>query len=313
MPGRYRRAVSWRLDEFAQSLTGVAANTSAAYRRDVAGFVEWIRRAGVDDPAAVDRIALRRYLAFLGTLGFASRSIARKASSLRRYFAWLVHLGAIPADPARALSAPKGAARLPRVLTGRELDVLLDPPPAGGDHGDDRQDEPDDLAFRLRDDAVLEVLYGCGLRVGELCGLDLGNVALRSRTLSVWGKGAKQRQVPLGEPARDALASWLGRGRPQVVAGRSLTPADQSAVFFNHRRRRLTPRDTRRVLDRRALAPTHPHALRHSYATHLLDGGADLRVVQELLGHADVATTQIYTHVSKERLKQVYARTHPRA
>jgi site-specific recombinase XerD len=195
---------------------------------------------------------------------------------------------------------------LPHVLNASELAVLLDEPPAR------RADDP--LEVRLRDDAVLEVLYGCGLRVGELCGLDLPDVNMRNRTLTVWGKGGKQRQVPVGEPAAEALTAWLSRGRPVMVAEATApSSGDEAAVFFNRRHRRLTPRDVRRLLDRRAAAPTHPHALRHSYATHLLDGGADLRAVQELLGHADVATTQLYTHVSKQRLKQVYGETHPRA
>ena len=182
--------------------------------------------------------------------------------------------------------------------------MLLDEPPA-------RADDP--LEVRLRDDAVLEVLYGCGLRVGELCGLDLPDVNLRSRTLTVWGKGGKQRQVPVGEPAAEALAAWLSRGRPVMVAEATGPSAgDEAAVFYNRRFRRLTPRDVRRLLDRRAAAPTHPPAPAQ-LATHLLDGGADLRAVQELLGHSDVATTQLYTHVSKQRLKQVYGETHPRA
>jgi site-specific recombinase XerD len=302
--------VSWRLAEFATSLTNVSANTIAAYRRDLEGFVVWAGRSGRDEPGSVDRLLLRRYLAHLHTRSYAPRSVARKAAALRRYFGWLRHVGAIEVDPSRALSAPAGESRLPRVLSGPELHVLLDEPPARTD------DDP--AALRLRDDAVLEVLYGCGLRVGELCGLDLTDVALRTRTLTVWGKGAKQRQVPLGQPAADALEGWLRQGRPEVVAASAaadprLEAAAEVAVFLNRRRRRLTPRDVRRILDRRAASPTHPHALRHSYATHLLDGGADLRVVQELLGHSDVATTQIYTHVSKERLKQVHGQTHPRA
>ncbi len=192
------------------------------------------------------------------------------------------------------------------MLNASELEVLLDDPPA-------RVTE-DPLEVRLRDDAILEVLYGCGLRVGEMCRLDLPDVALRNRTLTVWGKGGKQRQVPLGEPAAEALAGWLARGRPLMLSGDvSPPPGDEAALFYNRRHHRLTPRDVRRLLDRRAAAPTHPHALRHTYATHLLDGGADLRAVQELLGHADVATTQLYTHVSKQRLKQVYGETHPRA
>ena len=304
MTGNYRRGVEWHIDDFERSLTGVAANTVAAYRRDVTGFVTWAARAGLDGPAAVDRIVLRRYLAYLTTRDFAPRSVARKAAALRRYFAWLRHAGTIDTDPSRALSAPKGSGRLPRVLGAKELTVLLDEPPARVD------DDP--APIRLRDDAVLELLYGCGLRVGELCGLDLPDVALRARVLTVWGKGGKQRQVPVGEPAVEALAAWLAEGRPAFLREGGAAE-HEAAVFVNRRHRRLAPRDVRRIIDRRAASPTHPHALRHSFATHLLDGGADLRVVQELLGHADVATTQVYTHVSKERLRQVYGRTHPRA
>jgi len=306
MSAHYGQGVPWRLDDFSAALTGVAPNTVAAYRRDLEGFVEWSGRAGIEGPEAVTRLVLRRYLAYLGTRRFAASSIARKASTLRRYFRWLTHVAAIDADPARSLRAPSGGGRLPRVLGAAELEHLLDgSPTASGEEG-----RP---AVRLRDDAVLEVLYGCGLRVGELCGLELPDLALRSRTLTVWGKGSKQRQVPIGEPARDALAAWIEHGRPDLVAGRVLDAGAATAVFLNGRLRRLSPRDVRRIIDRRAASPTHPHALRHSFATHLLDGGADLRVVQELLGHADVATTQIYTHVSKERLKEVYGRTHPRA
>jgi site-specific recombinase XerD len=187
------------------------------------------------------------------------------------------------------------------VLSRAEVTVLLDEPPAAV--------EGDPEAIRLRDDAVLELLYGSGLRVAELSGLELGDVDLRGRRITVWGKGSKQRQIPLSEPAADAVHGWLERGRTALAEGHP--PVE--ALFLNRRGRRLGPRDVRRVLDRRAASPTHPHALRHTFATHLLDGGADLRVVQELLGHASLETTQVYTHVSKERLLSVYESTHPRA
>jgi len=282
--------VSWEVEGFVRSLTAAAPATVDAYRRDVGDFVTWAERASIDTPAAVDRRTLRRYLAYLGTRQFAKRSIARKASSLRRYFGWLTRTGAIASDPSAGLSAPSGAGRLPRVLRADELTALLDEPPAAVDH------DPEEV--RLRDDAVLELLYGSGLRVSEVCGLRPGDVDLRSGTVMVWGKGGKQRQVPITPPAADAL----GRLRPVG-----------DALFVNQRGKRLTPRDVRRIIDRRAPAPTHPHALRHSFATHLLDGGADLRAVQELLGHADLSTTQRYTHVSKERLRSVYESAHPRA
>ena len=160
---------------------------------------------------------------------------------------------------------------------------------------------------RTRDDAVLELLYGSGLRVSELCSLDADHVDLAAGAVVVWGKGGKQRRVPMSEPSCTAVRRWLDH-RAEV-----LSASEGAALFGNERGKRLTPRDVRRLLDRRSPVPTHPHALRHTYATHLLDGGADLRVVQELLGHADVATTQRYTHVSTERLRAVYAEAHPRA
>ncbi len=165
------------------------------------------------------------------------------------------------------------------------------------------------MAVDMRDTALLELLYGSGLRIAEATGLDVDEVDLARARVVVWGKGAKQRTVPLSDPAAAALGRWLGDGRPHLATEAS----PGGAVFLNRRGRRLTPRDARRVLDRRAIEPTHPHALRHTFATHLLDGGADLRVVQELLGHSDVATTQRYTHVSKERLRTVFDATHPRA
>ncbi len=292
--------MAWHLATFEQSLTDLAPNTVLAYRRDLAGFVEWAERAGNGGPGSIDRLALRRYLAFLATRRYAKTSIARKASALRRYFGWLTRTGVVAVDPARSLSAPRGGSRLPRVLPADELHVLLDEPPATID------DDPEPI--RLRDDAVLELLYGSGLRVGELCSLRHGDVDLGSATVTVWGKGSKQRRVPVSVPAVEAVRAWGQRGR-QHLAG----PEAGDSLFVNRRGRPLSSRDVRRVIDRRAARPTHPHALRHSFATHLLDGGADLRSVQELLGHADLATTQVYTHVSAQRLRTVYDETHPRA
>ncbi|MGB8859750.1 MAG: tyrosine-type recombinase/integrase [Ilumatobacteraceae bacterium] len=288
---------AWHLDEFTASLTSSAANTVAAYRSDLEGFIAWAARAEVVAPSAVDRILLRRYVASLATRQFAKRSIARKVSSLRRYFSFLRRTGVLVADPSTALRSPAGDGRLPRVLDHGDVAVLLD--------GATPDDEP--RWRRLRDDAVLEVLYGSGVRVGELCGLDLDALDLAGGAVSVWGKGAKQRRVPLSEPAVAALRAWLAI-RHEVVAG-----SVGAALFGNERGARLSPRDVRRIVDRRSPRPTHPHALRHSFATHLLDGGADLRAVQELLGHADVATTQRYTHVSNHRLREAYAEAHPRA
>jgi site-specific recombinase XerD len=278
-------------------LSSLSANTVLAYADDVSQFVTWAERAGLGGPADVDRLVLRRYLAYLATRHFARRSIARKAAALRRYFGWLRRTEAIAVDPSTRLSAPRGDARLPHVLRPAELETLLRPPPT---------DDP----IGLRDSAVVEVLYGSGLRVAELCGLRLVDLDLHRLVVTVWGKGSKQRQVPMNEPSADAVRAWLDHGRSALVVP-GVSPDE--AVFLNRRGRQLSPRDTRRILDRRAADPTHPHALRHTFATHLLDGGADLRAVQELLGHADLATTQLYTHVSKERLRSVYDATHPRA
>ncbi|MGO8874628.1 MAG: tyrosine-type recombinase/integrase [Acidimicrobiales bacterium] len=309
--------MGFELDGFVRSLAGQSPATRKAYEGDVAGFLEWLERAGLQGPASVDRLVLRRYLAFLSTRRYARRTIARKASALRCYFAWLRRTGALASDPSRRLSAPAGEARLPRVLSTAEMNELLDAPRAA--------DEADP-ARRQRDDALLELLYGSGLRVAELCGLDLTSLDLASRSVTVWGKGSKERRVPLSEPSVEALAAYLSGGRSrflpdargaEAATGAGTRPEDSagdaSAVFLNSRHRRMTPRDVRRVLDRRSPVPTHPHALRHTYATHLLDGGADLRVVQELLGHASLRTTEIYTHVSTERLVGAYRSAHPRA
>lgn len=287
----------WALDAFEASLTSSSANTVAAYRRDLEGFVHWAAGADVRSPEAVDRALLRRFVAALATGGYAKRSIARKVSSLRRYFGFLRRTERIALDPSLALRSPVGEGRLPRVLDHGDVAVLLD--------GATPDDEPH--WRRLRDDAVLEVLYSSGVRVGELCSLDVDALDLAVGAATVWGKGSKQRRVPLGGPAVAALRAWLGV-RHEVV------PAHVGqALFGNERGARLTPRDVRRIIDRRSPRPTHPHALRHTFATHLLDGGADLRAVQELLGHADVATTQRYTHVSNHRLRDAYSEAHPRA
>jgi len=341
-------SVAWHLDEFGRSLTSVATSTVEAYGRDVRAFTTWAERLGLDDPAGVERQTLRRYLAYLATRGHARRTIARRASALRRYFRWLLRTGRVDRDPTVGLTAPKGEARLPRVLRPDELRALLghpdgppgdqpmrqaqvapgaggtgatggtagvhgtgDPGASGGTAGVRGTGGDDTLggAVARRDAALLELLYGSGLRIAEATALDVDDLDLTRSRVVVSGKGGRQRTVPVSEPAVHCLRRWLTDGRAALAT--EMTPA--SAVFLNRRGRRLTPRDARRIVDRRASAPTHPHALRHTFATHLLDGGADLRVVQELLGHSDVATTQRYTHVSKERLRAVFDATHPRA
>ena len=290
------RAQHWLVGSFARSLASLSGHTVTAYASDVRGFAEWAARLGIENPSAVTRTTVRRYLAHLTTRQYARRSIARKTAALRRYFRWLVRTGQLTADPTIGVQAKGGDGRLPRVLDRRDLDALLE--------GGLPEDEPG--WRRRRDNAVLEILYGSGLRVSELCGLDTTSIDLDQGAVVVWGKGSVQRRVPLSEPAVAALREW-GSVRADVIE------AEQPELFGNERGRRLTPRDVRRILDRRSPSPTHPHALRHSFATHLLDGGADLRAVQELLGHADVATTQRYTHVSRERLRAAYGDAHPRA
>lgn len=294
--------MAWELESFEASLTSLGDGSRAVYARDLRDFCRWAERNGAPLPGDVDRRVVRRYLGHLDAGGYARRTTARKASVLRRYFDWARRRGLVPRDPTLGLATPKGEARLPRVLRDDELTILLDEPrPAA------RAVDPDVSA---RDDAVLELLYGSGLRVSEVCGLGPGDVDLARRRVTVWGKGGKQRSVPLSEPAAVALERWLRTVRPALDA----RDADAAAaLFMNARGGRLSPRDVRRLVDRRSPAPTHPHAFRHTFATHLLDGGADLRAVQELLGHADLSSTQIYTHVSKERLQRVHRSTHPRA
>ncbi|NND74023.1 MAG: tyrosine-type recombinase/integrase [Ilumatobacter sp.] len=288
---------TWRIDDFASALTSLSDNTVASYTSDLRAFADWCARGDIDDPAAVVRSTIRRYPAHLTTRQFARRTVARKVASIRRYYTWLVASGGATVDPTSGVTVPAGGGRLPRVLDQRDLAGLLDAAPD--------PDEP--LWRRRRDDAILEVLYGSGMRVSELCSLDVSSVELDAGAATVWGKGSRERRVPLGEPAVLAVQRWLDV-RSDVVA-----PEHGDALFGNERGKRIAPRDVRRIVDRRSPTPTHPHALRHSFATHLLDGGADLRAVQELLGHSDVATTQRYTHVSRERLSAAYREAHPRA
>ncbi|HSL74492.1 MAG TPA: tyrosine-type recombinase/integrase [Ilumatobacteraceae bacterium] len=288
---------SWRIDDFADALTSLSDNTVMAYTSDLRSFATWCARGDIRDPDQVTRATVRRYLAHLTTRQFARRTIARKAAAVRRYSRWALANGLATHDPTAGVSVPAGPGRLPRVLDQRELGGLLDGAVPDG--------EPD--WRRRRDDAVLELLYGSGLRVGELCAMQVASLSLSSGAATVWGKGSKERRVPVSEPAARALRSWL------AVRSEVLPPEAGEVLFGNERGRPLTPRDVRRIIDRRSPTPTHPHALRHTFATHLLDGGADLRAVQELLGHTDVATTQRYTHVSRERLSAAYREAHPRA
>ena len=276
----------------------LSPHTQAAYRGDLRDFAGWAARSGHDHLSSIDRVLLRRYISYLTERRYARRTIARKASALRSMLSWAVARGMIEVDPAADLEVPKLDRPLPKVMKAAEASRLCELP-------------PQDDAIGLRDRAILELLYASGLRVAELCGLDLDDIDLKRGTVQVTGKGRKQRRVPVGEPAVKAIERYIAEARPQLM-GKSAAP-----LFFNTRGNRLGPRSVRSLVTRYLTAegapPASPHTLRHSFATHLLDGGADLRSVQELLGHESLATTQIYTHVSTERLRAVYEQSHPRA
>jgi integrase/recombinase XerC len=283
---------------------GRSVHTVRAYRRDVEVF---LRNAGVVDDAGLRDVTLADLRAWLGVLsrrGAARATIARTSASLRTFFGWLERTGRVATDPSLRLTAPSRHRTLPPVLAQRSAAALLDVAEVAAD---------DDDPVHLRNRAALELLYATGIRVGELVGLDVDDVDLSSDVLRVVGKGDKERRVPFGVPARAAVRVWLDRGRPRLTG-----PDSGPALFLGRRGRRADQRQIRAVVHELLRhvpdAPDlGPHGLRHSAATHLLEGGADLRMVQELLGHASLATTQIYTHVSVDRLKSSYAQAHPRA
>jgi integrase/recombinase XerC len=303
------RLMAWDVEGLVASLAGRSEHTRRAYEHDAREFVAWAERGGCADPAELDHKTLRRYLAYLDTRGFARRSIARKAAAVRALLAHLRHTGQLTTDPGRSLHTPKGDARLPRVPSATDAAAMLD---GAADAAHAAADgDPTLAALATRDAALLELLYGAGLRVSEACDLTVADTDLDHGLVTVLGKRAKRRRVPIGHPSRAALGAYLGHGRPHLA-----TLDSPPIVFLNRRGGAMSTRDAYRVVTAHPLRDgqvTHPHALRHAYATHLLDGGADLRAVQELLGHADLATTQIYTHLSQDRLRAVYAATHPRA
>ncbi len=298
------------IEVFSKSLTGVQPSTAAVYQRDVSAFLDWSSSIDRGELGQVDRRVVRRYLAHLDSSGYARRTTARKMSSLRRFFQWAKKAGHVEDDPTVGVSSPAASSRLPDLVGDQDLAELL------GDDPSPRAPQDDESPLRTRDDAILELLYGSGLRVSEVCSLNTDSTDLQLGVVRVWGKGEKERVVPLSEPAKEALSAHFRENfftesgkSPSAGTGRG----ESLPLFKNQRGNRLGPRDVRRILDRRSAKPTHPHALRHTFATHLLDGGADLRTVQELLGHSDLSTTQIYTHVSKERLQRVHRSSHPLA
>ncbi len=283
---------------------GQSVHTQRAYVGDLSNLMAFARDRGIADLSDVKLSDLRSWLAHQSEHGAARSTLARRAASARAFLRWATRTGVIAADPSLRLVAPQRVKTLPGVLKQVEINAVLDVAAVAADDQD---------AMHLRDRAVLELLYASGIRVGELVGLDLDDLDLGSNLVRVMGKGAKERTVPFGGPAATALQGWLQLGRGQVVTARS-----GPALFLGRRGGRVDPRQVRsavhRLLHHVPDAPdVGPHGLRHSAATHLLEGGADLRAVQEMLGHASLATTQIYTHVSVERLKRSYQQAHPRA
>lgn len=284
---------------------GVSGHTLRAYAGDLESLRSFIEQRGAEpDPALLDLELLREWVWSLSEAGLASASLARRVSTARGFTAWLARTGRAPGDAGARLRAPRPDRHLPRVLSRAQADALLE-------DLTDRAASDDPGA--LRDLAVVELLYASALRVSELVGLDLDDVDSARRVVRVLGKGAKERVVPFGRPAARALEAYLQRGRPALAGERS-----PSAVFLGARGGRLSTRAVYGLVagllaDIPGSGPAGPHAFRHSAATHLLDGGADLRAVQEILGHASLGTTQIYTHVSAERLAAAYRTAHPRA
>jgi integrase/recombinase XerC len=283
----------------------LSPHTVAAYGRDLAQVATFLTR-NRSSLADATYPLLRRFLAQQHTLGYARATIARRVGAIRTFYRWAVASGRVGSDPSLLLGRPKVVNRLPTVLRAKEAASFAEAP------GEPAHDDPLDRAIALRDRAALELLYGSGLRVGEVAGLTLDRIDVKKRRVLVLGKGAKERDVPISEYAGEALTGYLRHGRPAMAADGS------RHLFFNRRRKPFSERDIRSMVQRygATLLPGRrvtPHTLRHSFATHLLEGGADIRAVQELLGHASVATTQRYTHVSRRRLFDAYERAHPRA
>lgn len=313
MPGRVGGvtevppAMQAAIEEFAAHLTAErdrSEHTVRAYLGDVTDLVDHLLRLGRTDLGGLDVAVLRSWLARQRTLGRARATLARRASAARTFTAWAHRRGLIAADPGGLLGSPKARRELPGVLAVDAATAVLDAVAAAAADGD---------PVGLRDRALLELLYATGIRVSELVGLDLRDVDRHRRVVRVLGKGRKERSVPFGAPADAAVHDWMLHGRPHLAL-----PAAGDAVFVGVRGNRLGARAAREIVHMRFRAvpgapDLGPHGWRHATATHLLDGGADLRSVQELLGHASLATTQVYTHVSVDRLRRAYQQAHPRA
>jgi integrase/recombinase XerC len=300
LPEAYRDAVE-RFERHLALERNLSAHSVRAYRTDVVGLLDHAARMGGQDLDRLDVQVLRSWLARLRSTGAARTTLARRAAAARTFTAWAHRTGLLAADPGAQLASPRPHRTLPPVLRQDQALALVERP------------DPEDGPLGLRDRLVLELLYATGIRVGELVGLDVDDVDRHRRVVRVIGKGDKERSVPFGAPAEQALDAWLRRGRP-ALAG----PGSGPALVLGAKGRRVDPRTVRRIVHEQLAglpdAPDlGPHGLRHSAATHLLEGGADLRAVQEILGHASLSTTQIYTHVSVERLRAAFRQAHPRA
>ncbi|MGH3785307.1 MAG: tyrosine recombinase XerC [Pseudonocardiaceae bacterium] len=287
-----------------RSVRGLSPHTVQAYRGDVTALLQYLVNAGRDDLALLDLQLLRSWLGAQHRSGHQRSTLARRVAAARAFTAWATRTGVLRSDPGLRLIAPRPHRTLPAVLHPEQAAAALHAAQQGAAQAD---------PIALRDHAAVELLYATGIRVAELCGLDLGDLDNQRRLVRVLGKGAKERAVPYGVPAERAVCRWLEQGRPALAQ-----PHSAAALFLGARGRRIDQRIIRTVVhDAVAAVPgaadMGPHGLRHSAATHLLEGGADLRTVQELLGHATLATTQLYTHVTVERLKAIHDRSHPRS
>ena len=292
-------------DDFLALERGRSAHTRRAYRGDLRSLLEYLdRRSPGATLSALSLPVLRSWLAEQAGAGAARTTLARRTSAVKTFTDWAVRRGLLASDPGARLQLPKSHRTLPSVLRADQALDAMKAAKTGAEQGD---------PIALRDRLIVELLYATGIRVSELCGLDIDDVDASRRLLRVLGKGGKQRTVPYGEPAEDAMTAWLGHGRPGLVG-----PSSGPALLLGARGGRLDPRQARTVVHQTVAAvdgapDIGPHGLRHSAATHLLEGGADLRIVQELLGHSTLATTQLYTYVSVARLRAVHDQAHPRA
>jgi len=279
---------------------GISAYTVRNYSTDIQGFLDFLDSSGVTSLGKVDRSIMRRYLGLLQEQGIARGSISRKLSALRSFYRYLMRENLVSAEPLSSLSAPKLEQRLPTFLTTDEVVRLVEAPDTRTPNG-------------MRDRAILELLYAAGLRLSEIVDLNVGDVDLSNRQVRAWGKGSKERMVLMGKPAAEALSSYVKYARPKLLGQKRTT-----ALFLNRFGNRIARRRIEYIIKKYARQAgldmrVYTHMLRHTFATHMLDGGADLRAVQELLGHARLATTQVYTHVSQNQIRRTYLAAHPRS